>query len=190
MPFQAFLIHTSNMLIYVVCYVCLVGGLSCAEKPVTLNITCKLFNKICSYLPYFLAPLTSTISPLSVIFLTFTGGHRSWSVQSKTPWLDFLAHFSTHQDEIWYGVEAIEVEHPDDTLSRFIETREITAVLLTTSKSFSVGMNADIYKPIWCDDRYCWTLHFGTCISDFDLHSSSQGCEKVKTSLPVISQSS
>ena len=41
----------------------------------------------------------------------------------------------------------------------FNETREITAVLLTASKDFTVGMHLDIYELIWfntCyDDRYC-----------------------------------
>ena len=34
------------------------------------------------------------------------------SAQSKASWLHFLPHFSTDQDEIWYGVETIQVKHP------------------------------------------------------------------------------
>ena len=48
--------------------------------------------------------------PLSVP-LTLFGGHKS--AKSKTSWLHFLAHFSTDQDEIWYGVEAVQAENPD-----------------------------------------------------------------------------
>ena len=32
---------------------------------------------------------------------------------------------------------------------RVLETREITAVLLTASKNFSIGMQSDVYESIW-----------------------------------------
>ena len=35
------------------------------------------------------------------------------SVQSKTCWIHFLAYKSTDQDDIWYGVETNQIEHPD-----------------------------------------------------------------------------
>ena len=37
--------------------------------------------------------------------------------ESKTRLLHFLAHFSTNQDEIQYGIEAIETELPDCEIS-------------------------------------------------------------------------
>ena len=64
--------------------------------------------------------LTDTIGfyhlvPLSVT-LTLDGVTRS--VQSKTPWLQFLAHFSTGKDEIWCVAEAVQVKYPDTTFER------------------------------------------------------------------------
>ena len=48
--------------------------------------------------------------PLSLT-LTLVGVTRS--AQSKTSWLNFLPHFLTDQEEIVYGVEAIQAGHPD-----------------------------------------------------------------------------
>ena len=70
---------------------------------------------------------------------------------------------------------------------RFNETKEITAVLLTVSKNFNVGMHSDFYGWIWLklrmivDSIYIYTSLIG-------LDSKSQECEKAKTSAPVISQ--
>ena len=52
--------------------------------------------------------------PLSLT-LTLAGITRS--VQSKTSWLHFLTLFSTDQDEILYGLEAIQTEYPDDAFA-------------------------------------------------------------------------
>ena len=49
--------------------------------------------------------------------------------------LHFLTHFSTDEDKIWCGVEAIQAEDPDVFLFRLIESREINAALLTTSEN-------------------------------------------------------
>ena len=77
--------------------------------------------------------------------MTLDGGHK---VSAYHNLLHFLSHFSTDQDEIWCGVEATEVEHPDTILVRFNETKEITTVLLTSSTRVNVGMNLDVYESI------------------------------------------
>ena len=63
------------------------------------------------------AMLTGTIDichfiPLSLT-LTLVGGHKINKKQILR--LHFLTHFPTDQDEIWSGVEANQVEHPDHT---------------------------------------------------------------------------
>ena len=64
-------------------------------------------------------------------------------VQIKTYWLHFLSHFSTDQDEIESGVVAILL------LIEIDETRVITAVLLTASKTINTGMHLNVYELIW-----------------------------------------
>ena len=66
------------------------------------------------------ATLVSTIDfghivPLSVT-LTLSGSTRA--AESKMSWLHFLAHFSTEWDEISCGVEAVQVERPDNAFGR------------------------------------------------------------------------
>ena len=78
-------------------------------RTLTLDITCNLFIIISTTFCH-TAMLIGTIDlyhliPLSLV-LTLPKGH-------KTGWLHFLLHFSTDQDEICYGVEAIQAEHLD-----------------------------------------------------------------------------
>ena len=66
---------------------------------------------------------------------------------------------------------------------------------------FCTGLHLDIYEQMFLilglmidsnkchDERYYYTLHFGTGLSDLDLDSRSQGCEKGSISLPIYSQS-
>ena len=77
------------------------GRLSFRTKTLTLDIACKLFNQICSYLPCLQSSVTSTILY-----------HFHWhgpcllvtkSVQIKTYWLCFFTHFPSDQGEIWCG---------------------------------------------------------------------------------------
>ena len=76
-------------------------------------------------------------------------------------------------------------------LVRFLETIEIHTVLLTASKYLNRVRHLDVYKSSmvqnWFDDRYYWSLHSDTSLTDLD--SRSQECEKAKTSAPIISQS-
>ena len=66
---------------------------------------------------FILAMLIVTIDidhfiPLSVT-MTLVGGHKVSTKQCL--FLHFLAHFSTEWDEIWYGDESVQAEHPETT---------------------------------------------------------------------------
>ena len=45
------------------------------------------------------------------------------SAQSKTFWLHFLAHFSSDEDEVWCGDEAIWAEHSDTVLTKIYRNK-------------------------------------------------------------------
>ena len=96
----------------------------------------------------------------------------------------FFAHFST---EILYWYEAVQAEHPETTLVRFLGSKEINAVLQTASEKSNVEMQLDICEPIlvqdWYDDRYYyyyWTLYFDINLFGLDLDSRSWECKKGK----------
>ena len=75
--------------------------------------------------------------------------HCHWPQRKAEP-LGFIfsQHFSTDQDEIGYGVEAVQLEHPDTIFwARFSETRETTAALLTASKNSDAGMHLN--ESMW-----------------------------------------
>ena len=97
--------------ISVICQVCLTGQ-SCAISTLfismlihqmagtwMLDIECKLFNQVLSYLLCLKEPLTSFIvcSPLRV--------RVTKSVKRKTCSLNVLTHFTTGQDEVWCAFE-------------------------------------------------------------------------------------
>ena len=48
-----------------------------------------------------------------------------------------------------YGIEVIQVEHSGTCWVRFIEPKDRTAVLLTVSKNFSIGMHSNFYELVW-----------------------------------------
>ena len=69
-----------------------------------------------------------------------------------------------------------------------METREITAVLLMSSKTLvCIQMFRISFIQTWYDDRYYCTLHFDTSLTDLGLGSRSQECKKAKTSALSIS---
>ena len=45
--------------------------------------------------------------------VNMAGVHKISAVLNLFSWLHFLTHFSTDQGEILYGVEAVQVDHPD-----------------------------------------------------------------------------
>ena len=62
------------------------------------------------------------------------------SAQSKTSWLHFVVSFSTDQDEIWYGVEAVQVNHLDYTFEWIWSNKR---------KNFNAGMYLNVDALIW-----------------------------------------
>ena len=72
-------------------------------------------------------------------------------------------------------------------LVRFIERREITAVLQTVKRT--LGLHSDIYEWIWFKFGHYCTLHPDNSLIDLDIDSRSQECEKAKTCVSIISQS-
>ena len=109
---------------------------SCMANTLMLDIIDTLFKLIFhtyhAYRYYLLQPFYTTFNDLDL-------GWEWQSVQSRTCWLHSLALFSTDEYEIWYGIEAIQVEHPDTTWVRLAESREITWVLLTASKTSTLS---------------------------------------------------
>ena len=82
-----------------------------------------------SYMPYLWAPLTSN-------FFFFSGLDFDWESQDQrqnnSSGLHFLSRFSTDQDELSYGVDAIQVtQHDTVSFVRFDETMVVNDVLLT-----------------------------------------------------------
>ena len=126
--------------------------------------------------------MSTKFVPLSVT-LTFAGITRT--TQSKISRLHFLTPFSWRKsNSSWVSRLYFWV--------RVIELRELSAVF-TDSQKFS---HWHAFRFLWSSlvqtcfyDRYYRTFYFGSsaCYPDHD--SNSQGCQKVKTSAPIISQS-
>ena len=101
----------------------------------------------------------SCIKPL----LTFTilyQFHWPWpclrvtrSVQSKTSWLHFLRFSVTDEDEMWYAVIAIRVEHPDTAGLYSDAWKQI---------SFKLGLMID--TTIWYQCEWPWPSQMVTWI--------------------------
>ena len=114
------------------------------------------------------------------------------SLVSKTSWLHYLEQFWTEWNEVRYGDKPNQVEHL--LLSEIYVIKGNNKCLLTTTENSDIGMQSDIYELIimvWnrYDDKYYWSVHCDTSLGDFDTDSRSQGCEKVKTSVLILSQS-
>ena len=122
----------------------LAGLLSCNAKMLvfwhyTQTVLPMRFIPASVYRHHWLIPLYATFSDLDLAW-----GHK---VSAKENLLaSFLTHFSADWDEIRCGDK---VEHRDTTLSKIERNKGITAVLLTVSKYFNVGMHSDIYWSVW-----------------------------------------
>ena len=89
---------------------------------------------------------------LLLFYTTFTDPDLSWESQGQckanTIWLHFLAHFSTDQCEIWYGVE-----NKLNILTLFLSEiwwiRGNNCCSTNCQKKFNIGMHSDIYEFIW-----------------------------------------
>ena len=62
---------------------------------------------------------------------------------------------------------------------RFTESKKITVVLLTASKSFKMGMQLHVSQLVRMIDNVKG-LHFDTSLIDLDLQSGLQMCKKAK----------
>ena len=77
---------------------------------------------------------------------------------------------------------------------QFIESKEITAVLLSGSEKFNIYMHVNFYEPT--DLEFCMMIDtvkpnvLITSLNDFDSDARSQECEKAKTPAPIFLQSS
>ena len=110
-------IHVSNIWIYVIRPVPSAGQWSSVAKTLTLSIICTLLTSFLNtyhvYGHYWLQPFYTTLDDFDL----------SWGLQGQckqTSWLHFVAHVSSDQDEIWYGVKSVETEHPDTSFEWYL----------------------------------------------------------------------
>ena len=119
-----------------------------AGRPVGLSCLAKTFNAghytqtfqafLFIYLLCLQTPVTSAIVYQFHWPSPCLGVTRS--AQSKTSWLHFLPHFSADQDEIWYSVETVQLEHPDFTFEWDLMKQRIWLVFYYV-KNVNVGIN-------------------------------------------------
>ena len=129
---------------------------------------------------------------LILLTLTMAWGHKVSTKQN------LLASFS-HTLSIWVGWNVVWWWSNSNwtscdwlLLSEVIESRELSAVLLTASTSqcwHAFGHLVTDFLQTWYGYGCYWTLHFDTSLCGFDHESRSQGCKKAKPSMPSISQS-
>ena len=82
----------------------------------------------------------------------------------------FLTHSSTDQDKIWYGVEAIQVGHPDSTVECDLLNMGNKCCFTDCIKKFNVDMHSNISEPgIMIDTVELYILIL--VVSDHDLQS-------------------
>ena len=84
---------------------------------------------------------------LHSVTLTKAGGHKGSATKCC---LHFHTHFSSDQDEILYGVEAVQVKHPNTTFEQVIDLRE-------TSYWFKGNNCYCLNKLWWHAFRHLWT---------------------------------
>ena len=71
--------------------------------------------------------------------LTWLGNRKS--AESQTTWLHFLAHFSTDQDEVSCGDEAVQVEHPDTSFEyNVFDQGKYDMMIYTTTLHFDTSV--------------------------------------------------
>ena len=94
--------------------VCPADWPSCVAKTLTLDVTRKLLK--CS-INFFMPAMLIGTAEFS--YITFTDlDLLTRSAPSKTYWLHFLAYFSSDQDKVWCGCEAIQAEHIEATFEQ------------------------------------------------------------------------
>ena len=135
-------------------------------------------------------PLPSFLSVS--ITLTLARGHKVSTVQSL---LASVSHFSVDQDGVWYGDEAIQDKYLDTILveSYWIKGNNCCCLLVVFTKNtnkFKRCRHAFRHLELIRFKPHMTTNAFDSCLKDRNLHSRSQGCEKAKMSVPIISLNS
>ena len=108
----------------------------------------------------------------------------------QTYWFYFLILFSSDQDEIWCGVETVQVEHPENLLlSRIYWNKGNNSCFTDCIKNFHIGIHFEVYEWIWfklvvMTDT---VIHFDTGLIDLDTDSRLLEYKKAKTSAPISS---
>ena len=82
-----------------------------------------------------------------------TLGGVTTSAQHKTCWLHLRAQFATESDEIWCGVEAVQLNILKQFLTEINVKREITE-FTDCRKNVHFGRRSNVWERIWCNDRY------------------------------------
>ena len=100
------------------------------------------------------AVLLDTIDFLVLPLNTTSQWPWSWlrvmrSAQSKTCWVHFLTHFLVWEDELWRGVEATRVEHPDTNFDWDLVCIMRNNCCFTMFKNLGIGMHSYVCEPIW-----------------------------------------
>ena len=138
------------------------------SKHFHLDITCKLFIQLLSYLPC-------------------TGTAGLWvtmSVQSITCWLYFLTHCSADQDRVRCCVEAGWIECLDCNLKLTLFNQGNTCCFLTASEALHIGMHSDFSDQVWV--KLCLTLFIPRYFRGISLSGPSNfHCWGRKTGAPT-----
>ena len=145
------------------------------------NFSTKFFHTCHAYRHHWPEPFYTTFSDLNL------GVRVTRSAQSKTSCLHFLPHFSTEWDEIWYGYETIQAEHPNNSRREIlrINGNNYCFLLHQKSKTFPcIQTFTNRFGSNWDSDRSYYTLHFDSCLCD----QGHWDARKEKTSVPIISQ--
>ena len=123
-------------------------------------------------------PFYTTFSDLDLVRVTR-------SAESKTCWLQFVAHISTDQDGMkwywswmsWYYYRvAFILQGSNCCFTDCIknkQTNKTTALLPPKCRDLSTNVVQD-----WYTDRCLWTQHFDTSLSDCDLNTRPQRYQK------------
>ena len=96
--------------------------------------------RTCSHLPF-----CTTFSDIA--------GVRSLA-ETQSSWCHIFAHFSSDQDDIWCGAEAIQTEHPSTALSEILLAKGNNCCFTGCIKKqqtnkFYIGMHSFIYEQTW-----------------------------------------
>ena len=121
--------------------------------------------------------------PLRIIFTDLDHGWGSQG-QRKAKHVAFTFSHTSQLIRIkFYDTEAIQVEHLD-TIFEWDLVKQGKYLLFHCVKK-NQCWHMHICGSTWHDDIYYCTLYFDTSLTDLDLNSRSQECEKTKTSEPI-----